>query len=91
LATCLQKGVVSFLIVSTHWACVQTVTEYRFTPDFGLKKLMQDKEECQALQRAVGNDEDRIEKCLEAKGWLTIKKEVSTVSLDDSVGSSTQY
>jgi primosomal protein N'' len=52
---------------------------------------MQDKEECQALQRAVGNDEDRIEKCLEAKGWLTIKKEVSTVSLDDSVGSSTQY
>lgn len=91
MATWLQKGVVSFLIVSTHWACMQTVTEYRFTPDFSPKKLAQDKEECRAVQRAVGNDENRIEKCLEAKGWVASKNEVSTVSPDDSAGSSTQY
>jgi len=90
MATCLQKGVVSFLIVLTHWACTQTVTEYRFTPDFSPKKLEQDKEKCRAGQRAVGNDENRIEKCLEAMGWVGIKKEVSTVSPDDSADSSTQ-
>ena len=87
MATCLQKGVISFLIVSTHWACMQTATEYRFTPDFTPKKLAQDKEVCRALQRAVGNDENRIEKCLEAQGWVVIQKEVSTVSPDDSAGS----
>ena len=89
MATCLQKGVVSFLIVSTHWACMQA-TEYRFSPDFTPKKLEQDKEVCRALQRAVGNDENQIEKCLEAMGWVAIQKEVSTVSPDDSSGSSTQ-
>ena len=89
MATCLQKGVVSFLIVSTHWACMQTATEYRFTPDFTLKKLEQDKEVCRALQRTVGNDENQIKKCLEAHGWVEIKKEVSTVSPEDSAGSST--
>lgn len=80
MATCLQKGVVSFLIVSTHWACMQTATEYRFTPDFTPKKLEQDKEVCRAGQRAVGNDENQIEKCLEAQGWVVIQKEGSTVS-----------
>ena len=89
MASWLQKGVVSFLIVSTHWACMQTVTEYRFTPDFSPEKLEQDKAECRAVQRAVGNDENRIEKCLEAKGWVTIEKEVITVSPDDSADSFT--
>ena len=91
MATWLQKGVVSFLIVSTHWACTQTVTEYPFTPDFSPQKLEQDKEVCRALQRAVGNDEDQIEKCLEAQGWVAIKKEVSPASLDDSSSSFEQY
>ena len=83
MATCLQKALIGFVIVSTHWACVQTVTEYQFTPDFNPKKLEQDKEICRAAQRAVGNDENQIEKCLEAQGWIAIKKEVSTVSPDD--------
>jgi hypothetical protein len=90
MATYLQKGVVCFLIVSTHWACMQTATEYRFTPNFTPKKLAQDKEVCRALQRAVGNDENQIEKCLEAKGWVVIQKEASTASSDASAGSSTQ-
>ena len=88
MATCLQKGVISFFIVSTHWACVQTVTEYQFTPDYSPAKLEQDKEVCRAAQRAVGNDENQIEKCLEAQGWVAIEKEVSTVSPDDSADSS---
>ncbi len=91
MATWLQKGVVSFLIVSTHWACTQTVTEYRFTLDFSPKKLEQDKAVCRAGQRAVGNDENRIEKCLEAKGWVVIEKEVSNVSPDDSASASIQW
>ena len=91
MAPCLQKVVVSVLVVSIHWACVKTVTEYRFTADFSPKKLEQDKEECRAAQREVGNDEYRIEKCLEAKGWVAIQKEVRPVSPDDSAGSPTQY
>ena len=69
---------------------MQTVTEYRFTPDFDPKKLEQDKAVCQAAQRAVGNDESRIEKCLEAKGWIGIEKEVSPASPNNATGSSIQ-
>jgi len=78
MATGLQKGVLSLIIVSTQWACMQSVPEYRFTADFSPEKLEQDKEECRSAQRAAGNNENKIEKCLEAKGWVVIEKEVPT-------------
>jgi hypothetical protein len=96
MATCLQKGIVIVLVASMHWACMQTVTEYeyQFNPDsgFGPEKLEQDKEVCQAAQRAVGIDENRIAKCLEAKGWIAIKRnEPGRVGSDNSAGSTLQW
>ena len=61
-----------------------TTTIYWSKPGSGPEKLQQDKEECQALQRAVGLDEERIEKCLVAKGWLEVKRESEAESSEVS-------
>ena len=39
-------------------------------------------EECQALQRAAGNEEWRIHRCLEAKGWVQKREVVEEQSLE---------
>ena len=78
------------MMISVHWACMPTaLPEYRLNPDRGYdaEKLEQDKEICRMAQRAIGNDESRIEKCLEAKGWIAIKKELEKENLDKPVGS----
>ena len=55
--------------------CNQGVTVYWAKPGAGNAKLQEDKEECQSLQRAVGLNEERFEKCLEAQGWSKVRKE----------------
>ena len=55
--------------------CNQFVTVYWSKPGAGNAELQRDKDECQSLQRAVGLKGDRIEKCLEAKGWSQVKRE----------------
>lgn len=56
--------------------CMQTVTVYWEKPGAGAEELQKDKEECQSLQRAVGLDENRIEKCLEVQGWVPVRQEI---------------
>ncbi len=55
--------------------CNQVVTLYWSKPGAGHAQLQLDKEECQSLQRTAGLDENRIEKCLEAKGWSQVRRE----------------
>ena len=55
--------------------CTQFVTVYWSKPGAGNAELQRDKDECQSLQRAVGLDESRIEKCLVAKGWEQVSQE----------------
>ena len=64
-------------MVAALMACSQTVTVYWAKPGAGPEELAQDMEECRSLQRAVGNDEDRIDQCLMVKGWAEVKKEIS--------------
>ncbi len=65
------------LIVSAlvGFGCNQVVTVYWSKPGAGNAELQQDKDECQSLQRAAGLDENRIGKCLEAKGWAQVRTE----------------
>ncbi len=55
--------------------CNQFVTVYWSKPGAGNAELQRDKDTCQSLQRAVGLDESRIEKCLEAQGWSKVRQE----------------
>lgn len=60
--------------------CNQVVTVYWSKPGAGNAKLQRDKEECQSLQRAVGLNEERIEKCLEAQGWTQVRQEIESAA-----------
>ncbi|MDH5426957.1 MAG: hypothetical protein OEZ57_08865 [Nitrospirota bacterium] len=72
---------VTFLVVAVaivlSLGCMQTITVYWEKPGAGEAELQKDKEECQSLQRAVGLDENRIEKCLEVQGWVPVRQEIS--------------
>ncbi len=66
------------LVMFLSLGCNQVVTIYWSKPGAGKEALQKDKEECQSLQRAVGLNEERIEKCLEAQGWSPVRKETET-------------
>ena len=63
-------GVMSLFLLSG--GCTSTV--YRSKPGAGDAEFLRDKKECQALQRAAGLNEERIGKCLEAKGWEEVEE-----------------
>ncbi len=77
---------VTFLALATLIAlslgCNQVVTVYWSKPGAGAAELLEDREECQSLQRAVGLNEDRIEKCLEVQGWSPVRKEIESLDGD---------
>lgn len=62
--------------------CTPT-TIYWSKPGSGDADLLEDKEECQSLQRSVGLSEERIEKCLEAQGWTPVIKETESSEADN--------
>lgn len=69
-------GLVVVTIGMLSLGCKQVVTVNWSKPGAGNAKLQEDVEECQSLQRAVGLNEERIEKCLEAKGWSPVRQEI---------------
>ncbi len=71
------------MAMTVSFGCIQTVTIYWAKPGAGDAELQKDKEECQSLQRAVGLDEDRIEKCLEVQGWSPVRQETEAATLDE--------
>ncbi len=77
---------VKFLAVAMGIAlslgCNQVVTVYWSKPGAGNAELQKDEEECQSLQRAVGLNEDRIEKCLQAQGWSPVRQETEMATTD---------
>ena len=70
------------LVMFLSLGCNQVVTIYWSKPGAGKEALQKDKEECQSLQRAVGLNEERIEKCLEAQGWSPVRTETEADALD---------
>jgi hypothetical protein len=70
------------LIMSLSLGCSQVVTIYWSKPGAGNAELDKDREECQSLQRAVGLNEERIEKCLEAQGWTPVRQETEAGTTD---------
>ena len=56
-----------------------TSTVYRSKPGAGELEFQRDKMDCMALQRSAGVNEERIGKCLEAKGWEEVITEPETV------------
>ena len=71
----LALGMMGLLLV--NGGCTSTV--YRSKPGAGDAEFQKDKQECQALQRAAGVNEERIGKCLEAKGWWEVEVKAETV------------
>jgi hypothetical protein len=71
------------ILIVLSFGCTQTVTIYWSKPGAGNAELQKDKEECQSLQRAVGLDEDRIEKCLEVQGWSPVRQETEAATLGE--------
>jgi len=78
----MMLGLAILTLVVLSLGCNQVVTIYWEKPGAGNAQLLEDKEECQSLQRAVGLNEERIEKCLEAKGWNPVRQEIESVSPD---------
>ena len=68
------------MAMTFSFGCTQVVTIYWSKPGAGDAELQKDKEECQSLQRAVGLDEERIEKCLEVQGWSRVRQETETTT-----------
>ena len=66
------------MVIVLSLGCHRVVTVYWTKSGAGPADLQVDKEECQALQRAVGLNEDQIEKCLEAQGWTPVREETET-------------
>ena len=64
------------------FGCTQA-TIYWSKPGSGDADLLEDKEECQSLQRSVGLSEERIEKCLEAQGWTPIRQVIESAEVND--------
>ena len=62
--------------------CTQTTIHWS-KPGSGNADLLEDKEVCQSLQRSVGLNEERIEKCLEAQGWTPVKQEIESAEVND--------
>ncbi len=73
------------MVMGLTFGCNKVVTVYWEKPGAGNEELQRDKAECEALQRAVGLNEERIEKCLEAQGWSFVKQEVGTKSIDSGL------
>jgi hypothetical protein len=73
-------GLVVVTIGMLSLGCNQVVTVYWSKPGAGNAKLLEDKEVCQSLQRAVGLNEERIEKCLEAQGWSPVRQEIQSAA-----------
>lgn len=71
-------GLVVVVLGMFSQGCSQVVTVYWAKAGAGPANLQEDKEKCQALQRAVGGNEERIGKCLEAQGWSPIREEIET-------------
>ena len=71
------------ILMVLSFGCTQTVTIYWSKPGAGNAELQKDKEECQSLQRAVGLDEDRIEKCLEVQGWSPVRQEIEAATIGE--------
>ena len=63
------------ILITFGGGCTNIVTVYWSKPGAGSADLQKDKELCQSLQRAVGLNEKRIEKCLEAQGWSPVRQE----------------
>ena len=80
----LDRKCVKVLVFATviSLGCSQTVTIYLSKPGAGNAELLEDKEKCQSLQRAVGLDEERIKKCLEAQGWSPVRQEREPAGVD---------
>lgn len=74
-------GLVVVTIGMLSLGCNQVVTVYWSKPGAGNAQLQGDKEECQSLQRAAGLNEERIEKCLEAQGWIQVRQEIKSAAL----------
>jgi len=64
------------------FGCTQT-TVYWSKTGSGNSELLENKEVCQSLQRSVGLNEERIEKCLEAQGWIPVRQEIQSEEVDD--------
>jgi len=62
--------------------CTQTTIHWS-KPGSGNADLLEDKEVCQSLQRSVGLNEERIDKCLEAQGWTPVKQEIESAEVND--------
>jgi hypothetical protein len=73
-------GLVVVTIGVLSLGCNRVVTVYWAKPGAGNAELLEDKEECQSLQRAVGLNEERIEKCLEAQGWSPVRQEIESAA-----------
>jgi len=71
----MMRGLVIVMLGVLSLGCNQIVTIYWAKPGAGNVELQKDKEECQSLQRAVGLSEERIDQCLEAKGWNPVRQE----------------
>ena len=56
-----------------------TSTVYRSKPGAGELEFQRDKMDCMALQRSAGLNEERIGKCLDAKGWEEVQTKPDTV------------
>ena len=84
----LSRAWIAFLAMVTVMVlilgCSRVVTVYWSKPGAGPADLEKDKEECQSLQRAVGLNEERIEKCLEAQGWSPVRQETETDTESDT-------
>jgi len=78
----MMRGLAIATLVVLSLGCSQVVTIYWEKPGAGNAQLQEDKDECQSLQRAVGLNEERIEKCLEAKGWTPVRQEIESVAPD---------
>lgn len=68
------------MAMTFSFGCTQTVTIYWAKQGAGDAELQKDKEKCQSLQRAVGLDEGRIEKCLEVQGWSAVRQETEAAT-----------
>ena len=76
-----EKVLALVLALIFTFGCTQT-TVYWSKPGSGNADLLEDKEVCQSLQRSVGLNEERIEKCLEAQGWTPVRQEIEPVEID---------
>ena len=76
----IQFLILAIMVMALSFGCNSVVTIYWSKPGAGKAELLKDKDECQSLQRAVGLNEERIDKCLEAQGWSPVRQETETAT-----------